>query len=45
MGARDDDVLKAHRMILALQAVKSQLQTYIVDGKLEERKERNRGND
>jgi hypothetical protein len=45
VGASDGDVLEAHRMILALQAVKSQIQTYIVDGKLEERKERNRGND
>lgn len=44
-GASDDDVLNAHRMILALQSVKSQIQTYIVDGKLEVRKERNRGND
>jgi hypothetical protein len=38
-SASIDDVLEARQSILALKRVKSQIQTYIVDGKLLERKE------
>jgi hypothetical protein len=38
-SASIDDVLEARHSILALKRVKSQIQTYIVDGKLLQRKE------
>jgi hypothetical protein len=45
VSATDEEVLKARRMVLALNEVKSQLRRYATTGEILAKKDQDRGND
>ena len=45
VSATDDEVLKARRMVLALNEVKSQFHNYVATGKMLAKKDQDRAND